>query len=168
MSETTNNQMKKVESICNAIGHSIKLVGTGQDITEQRHMDDKQRQHGERSERLAKEMAIIAEIGQIIGSTPDIDKVYERFATETKKLIPFDRLSVSLNNPHEYTQTVAYVSGIDIPGRRQGDTFLMEGTINETIMRTRTSLIIPSANIDDMADRLPGLISITQGKYPHP
>lgn len=164
MSEATNNQMKKVELICNASGHSIKLVGTVQGITEQRHMDDKQRRCGERSERLAKEMAIIAEIGRIIGSTLDIDKVYERFATETKKLIPFDRLSVSLNNPHEYTQTVAYVSGIDIPGRRQGDTFLLEGTINETIMRTRTSLIIPSANIEDMADRLPGLISITQAK----
>ncbi len=127
-------------------------------------MDEEQRRNPETIERLAKEMAIIAEIGRIIGSTLDIEKVYERFAAETQKLIPFDRLSVSLNNPHEYTQSVTYVSGIDIPIRRQGDTFPLKGTINETIMQTRTSLIIPSANIEELADQLPGLISVTQAE----
>ena len=115
-------------------------------------------------DRLAKEMAIVAEIGRLIGSTLDIDEVYERFAAETQKLIPFDRLSVSLNNLHAYTQCVAYVSGIDIPTRRQGDTFPLEGTVNETIMQTRTGLLIPSANIEDLAHRLPGLITVSQAE----
>ena len=46
-------------------------------------------------------MAVIAEIGRLISSTLDIDEVYERFAAEAKKLIPFDRLAVNLHSPHE-------------------------------------------------------------------
>jgi len=156
--------MGKGELICNASGNPIKFVGTVQDIIERRNMEEEQRRNRETSERLAKEMAIIAEIGRLIGSTLDIDEVYERFAAETRKLIPFDRLSVSLNNPRKYTQSVAYVSGFDIPIRRQGDTFPLEGTVNETILRTRTGLLIPSANIEDLADRLPGLITVTQAE----
>ena len=47
---------------------------------------------------LAKEAEIIAGIGRIIGSTLNIDEVYERFADEAKKLIPFDRVAINLIN----------------------------------------------------------------------
>ena len=52
-------------------------------------------------QQLATEMSIIAEIGRLIGSTMDIDEVYERFAAEARKLIPFERLVVNLNKPQE-------------------------------------------------------------------
>ena len=41
--------------------------------------EEEQRRNREKAERLAKEMAIIAEIGRLIGSTLDIEEVYERF-----------------------------------------------------------------------------------------
>ena len=44
-------------------------------------------------------MTSIAEIGKVVGSTLDIDEVYERFAAEARKLIPFDRLAVNLHQP---------------------------------------------------------------------
>jgi diguanylate cyclase (GGDEF)-like protein/PAS domain S-box-containing protein len=90
--------------------------------------------------------------------------VYERVAAETHTRIPFDRLSVSLNNRHNGTQTVAYVSGFDIPGRRPGDAFPLHGTVNETLVRMRRGLLIPSAEIGDLVDRLPGLIAVTQAE----
>ena len=48
--------------------------------------------------RAEQEIDILAEIGRVIGSTLDIDEVYERFAVNARKLIPFDRLSVNLIN----------------------------------------------------------------------
>jgi hypothetical protein len=45
--------------------------------------------------RMAEEMAMIAEIGRVVGSTLDINQVYERVATEARKLIPYDRLLVN-------------------------------------------------------------------------
>ena len=44
--------------------------------------------------RAEQETAILADIGRLIGSTLNIDEVYERFAAETKKLIPFDSLAI--------------------------------------------------------------------------
>ena len=82
-------------------GKVIGAVVTFQDITERK--------------RAEQEIDILAEIGRVIGSTLDIDEVYERFAVEARKLIPFDRLSVNLINPDGKSFTNAYVSGIGCP-----------------------------------------------------
>ncbi|MBA4422092.1 MAG: hybrid sensor histidine kinase/response regulator [Syntrophus sp. (in: bacteria)] len=103
------------------------------------------------------ETAIIAEIGRLIGSTLDIDEVYERFATETRKLIPFDRIAVNLCNIHENTVTVAYVSGEEIPHRKQGDSPPLAGTLSELVLRGRTGLIIQTESIDEIVSRIPAL-----------
>ena len=134
------------------------------DITGRKRAEEDQRRSREIAERLAGELAVIAEIGRLISSTLAIGEVYERVAAETRKLIPFDRLSVSLNNPCDGTQTVAHVAGLDIPGRRPGDSFPLGGTINELLMRSRTGLFIPSADIAGLIDSLPGLITVTQSE----
>ena len=64
-------------------------------------MEAELRRNQEIVQQLAAEMEIIAEIGRLISSTLDIDEVYERFAAEARKLIPFDRLVVNLNKPQE-------------------------------------------------------------------
>jgi diguanylate cyclase (GGDEF)-like protein/PAS domain S-box-containing protein len=109
-------------------------------------------------------LAVIAEIGRLVGSTLAIGDVYDRVAAEARKLITCDRLSVSFNNPRDGTQTVAYVAGPDIPGRRPGDSIPLKGTVNELLMRTRTGLLIPSADIADLVDSLPGLSSLMQSE----
>ena len=65
------------------------------DVTGRKRAEEEQRRSREIAERLAGELAVIAEIGRLIGSTLAIDEVYERVAAEARKLIPFDRLSVS-------------------------------------------------------------------------
>ncbi len=110
-------------------------------------------------QQLATEMSIIAEIGRLIGSTMDIDEVYERFAAEARKLIPFERLVVNLNKPQEGTLSCTYVFGSTVSGRKPGDSFPLARSINEVLLRTRKGLIIQPESIDEIADRYPSLVS---------
>jgi len=68
-----------------------------------------------------KEAEILAEIGRIISSSLNIEEVYQQFAKEAKKLIPFDRVVVNLLNPDKKTITVTYVAGLEIEGLGAGD-----------------------------------------------
>ena len=60
-----------------------------QRITERQWAEKEERRNRETAEHLAGDMAIMVDIGRLIGSTLDIDEVYERFAAETRKLISF-------------------------------------------------------------------------------
>lgn len=111
------------------------------------------------AERLAEEMAVLAEIGRLIGSTLDIEKVYERFALEARRLIPFDRLVVNLNDPDGNVGTVAYVAGMDIPGRRPGNSFSLRGSVNEALERTRSGMLFHPTTIEEVEKRFPSLVS---------
>ena len=88
------------------------------------------------------EMSVLAEIGRIIGSTLNIDEVYEQFAAETRKLIPFDRININLIDHEHQMVKLAHVAGTDIPSRRAGDSFPIKGTANEYIAQTRTGRIV--------------------------
>jgi PAS domain S-box-containing protein len=115
-----------------------------------------------RSKRLEQEMATLAEIGRLIGSTLNIEEVYERFAAETQKLIRFDSLTINLYHFRENLIHVAYVSGADIDGRRQGDPLVLKGSLSEEVIRTRTGHLIQPENIDETLERFPRLSIIFQ------
>ena len=111
------------------------------------------------AERLAQEMSVIAEIGKIIGSTLDIDEVYERFSAEVRRLIPADRISVSLHSLPDDSVWIAYVSGTTVPGRRQGESFPLKGSLNDLIRQTRTGVLILPESIEELARNYPTLIN---------
>jgi PAS domain S-box-containing protein len=108
------------------------------------------------------EIALLADIGRLISSTLNIDEVYGRFAAETQKLILFDSLTINLCDLHEKTMCVGYVSGLDIDGRRQGDTLVPEGSLSEAVISARTGLIIQPEDIDGIVARFPRLSPIFQ------
>jgi len=115
--------------------------------------------------RLAQENGIIATIGRIISSTPNIEKVYERFAEEVKKLIPFDRLAVNLNDVGKGVIVNAYAAGIEVAGRQPGDLIPLAGSLNERIMRTRESLLIQTEDAEVLAKNFPTLLSTFQAGF---
>lgn len=90
---------------------------------------------------LAQEAAILAEIGRIISSTLNIEEVYERFAREVKKLIPFDRIAINLIDSERKTIRSPYESGLTIPGRRIGSVFPLENSFNEKVMLARSGVV---------------------------
>ena len=65
-------------------------------LRENQKLMEELRRNRETAERLTGEMVVIAEIGRVISSSLDINEVYKRFADETRKLIPVDRIDVSL------------------------------------------------------------------------
>ena len=65
--------------------------------------------------RLAAENATYAEIGRIISSSPDIQEVYQGFAEEVRRLIPFDRLVISSVDLESETMATLYYAGVPIP-----------------------------------------------------
>ena len=116
--------------------------------------------------RSEQEIAILAEIGRVIGSTLNIDEVYEHVAAEIRKLIPFESLIVNLGNMQQETLDVAYVSGLDMPGRRVGDSFSVRGTLGEEVIRTRKGVIFQSENPEDLVGKFPSLVvSVRAGMH---
>ncbi|MFH2001494.1 MAG: GAF domain-containing protein, partial [Planctomycetota bacterium] len=104
----------------------------------------------------------IAEIGRLIGSTLEIDKVYERFAVEARKLIPFDRLAVNLHNPHKRNVEVAYTFGEEISGRSKGNLFPLKDSVSEVLTKTRAGLYLHLNNVEEMDQRFPKHVATIQ------
>jgi PAS domain S-box-containing protein len=140
----------------------VGISAVSRDITDRKRAEEALRLSREIAERLAEETAVIAEIGRLIGSTLDIEKVYERFAAESRKLIPFDRLAINLFNIHENTLTFAYVTGIDIPHRKKGGSHPLAGTLTAEVIRVRTGLIIQPESIDEIISQIPELLPTFQ------
>jgi PAS domain S-box-containing protein len=108
--------------------------------------------------RIEEEGFILAEIGRVIGSTLDIDELYERMAAEIRKLIHFDSLRVNLFNAQQDALNVVYVSGLDIPGRMLGESYPLRGTVLDEVIRTRKGMIVQSENAEDLINKFPSLI----------
>jgi diguanylate cyclase (GGDEF)-like protein/PAS domain S-box-containing protein len=127
-------------------GKVMGAVVTFKDITERKKADE--------------EKAILAEIGRVIGSTLEIDEVYDRFAAETKKLIPFDNLIINLINKEKNELVITYVSGMDIPSRRKRDLLPFEGSIAEMAVHSGRGIILPSENLPENVNKYPSRIHV--------
>lgn len=116
-------------------------------------------------ERMGRELTLIAEIGRIIGSSLDIDEVYERFAAEVRKLLPFHRLSVTINNLAEGTVRIAHVSGSPLAGRIPGHSIPLAESLNQMLMQTRTGCLVLPARAEELVGRYPALmLNFSQGE----
>ncbi|MDA8125408.1 MAG: diguanylate cyclase [Deltaproteobacteria bacterium] len=123
------------------------------------------RQRREASRHAADELAVIAEIGRVISSTLDIDEVYERFAAEVRKLIPFDHLAVSLNDPKTKRVTITYALGPELAGRRKGEGLPLAGSLNERLIETRAGQIIDKESCEALVAEYPTLADSYRAGY---
>jgi diguanylate cyclase (GGDEF)-like protein/PAS domain S-box-containing protein len=140
------------------LGKSIGFRGIVWDITERKKAVETLRRSEETAKRLAQENAIMAEIGRIVSSTLNIEEIYEHFAEEVKKLIPFDRIAINTIHYDDETVTIAYVTGVDVADRSKGTAIPLVGTLAGEVVRTRKSMIIQAEDPKKVTDRFPGLL----------
>ena len=153
----TERDLRLAERVGDQIAGAIANAQLFADL---KRAEEEHRKNRETVERLAKEMAVIAEIGRLIGSTLDIDEVYERFAAEARKLIPFDNMLVNLIKSQESALEIAYVSGMDIPARRKGDHIPFRGSVCEVIERNRKGILFMSETGEEMIRTFPSLAHV--------
>ena len=146
-------------------GEIIGRVWSFRDVTAFMQAVEEQRRNRETAERLARETAIIAEIGLVVTSTMNIEEVYERFAEEVRKLIPFDRIVINITDVEMNTGVTVYMAGHGITDRQVGVSYPLKGSGNFEMVRTKSSLLIQTEDIDEYKDRFPGLLSTFQAGF---
>ncbi len=107
----------------------------------------------------------MAEIGRIISSTLDIGQVYDRFGAAVRRLIHFDRIAISIIDPEHQIATIAYAMGAGIAGRRPGEVFLLSQSVNEHILKTRSSVLVQAEDMREMEKRFPFLLASFQAGF---
>ena len=155
----TEVDLKLAERVSNQIAGAI---ANAQLFIERKRAEGALLRSEEEATRLSQENAIMAEIGRIISSTLNIEEVYERFAEEARKLIPFDRITINLADLKNNAINTAYITGVDVPDQRPGNITPLTGTATEEIIRTRSNLLIQGDNIDEAASRFPRLLPTFQ------
>ena len=130
--------------------NDVLVIANVRDITE--------RQVAEEAEhRWAVETSVMAEIGRIINSSLNINEVYDRLGEEIRKLIPFDRFSVGLVDSRRGTMSPAWIIGLDVLGRRDGEEISLAGSIAGEVFHTRSSIMLEAETEADI-DRFPLLM----------
>ena len=108
--------------------------------------------------RLALQNAAIAEIGRIITASLDIEDVYAGFAEQTRRLIGFDRIVVSLLGRDSDDFTNAYVIGVPVSYRNRGDMVELKGTFTDEVARQQRAILFLPRSLQETRTMFPGLI----------
>ncbi|MGH2542429.1 MAG: PAS domain S-box protein, partial [Ardenticatenaceae bacterium] len=134
------------------------IVGTYMDVTERKRAEEAVRNSEEQARRLAHENAMMAEVGRIIGSSLNLDDVYEGFAEQVREIIPFDRISIGLVNEANGTFIDSYAMGLPVPNRGFGVVSPLAKSVTSELVRTRQGFIIDIESEDELAERFPLLV----------
>ena len=129
------------------------------EITERKRIEETLRKNEEATTRLAQENAIMAEIGRIISSTLNIEEVYERFAEEARKLIPFNGIAINIINYEEGTLNIPYVAGVVVPGCQPGDVLPLASSVTGEVIRRGTGMIVQTENRKELESQFPTLLA---------
>ncbi len=142
------------------VGISESGVGHmyGFDVTEQRRAENALRAAAAEQRRRASSQATLTNIARIIGSSLDIEEVYQRFGREVAELIPFDRIVINLitDEPTHMIDTYQ-ASAVDVPDREPDQAYSIEGTLSQEVIDSRKCIIFHPADEAEAADSYAGL-----------
>ena len=135
-------------------GHRLAFAMV-RDITARKGAESALREREEEAGRLARENAVIAEIGRIISSSLEIHRVYEGFAEQVRQLTPFDQITISEVDFEARTLTPAYVAGFQVAGWEQGKTHPLSHSRLEPVVYERACLLFDDKSTEQHAQQNP-------------
>lgn len=154
-----NTYTKENLELAEKLGHQIAgAIANAQLFSERKRAEEELRKSEEAARRVAQENAIMAEIGRIISSNLNFEEVYEGFAGQVGKLIPFDRLAITTIRPEKRTFNVAYVTGLEVPGRDQGHAISLTRSVIEEALCKRSGILVHMNNEREVVHRYPDLL----------
>ena len=143
-----------------AVGISEFRVGHlyGFDITEQRNAESALRAAVAEQRRRARSQETLTNIARIIGSSLDIEEVYQRFGREVAELVPFDRIVINLitDEPDHMVDTYQ-ASAVDVPDRESNHSYSIVGTLSQEVIDSRKCIIFHPTNEAEVAAGYAGL-----------
>jgi GAF domain-containing protein/DNA-binding NarL/FixJ family response regulator len=148
-----------------AIENARLYEATQKELADQSRAEEALKKSEEHARHLAQESATMAEIGRIISSTLNVDEVYDSFATEVKKLIPFDRIVINSINVEKNLVRNLYISGENLQDRNTSDVYPLQGSGNAEMVHTKASLLIQTEDFRAYQDRFPRLVSTFQAGF---
>jgi two-component system cell cycle sensor histidine kinase/response regulator CckA len=105
--------------------------------------------------KIAQENAVMAEVGVIISSSLDINKVYDQFAQNMGTLIPFDTLTANRVDLETQTFTTEYSAGAEILSLHPGYQRPLAGSLTQMVASSGKPLVYELDNIQESMRQVP-------------
>ena len=96
----------------------------------------------ERTLRDAEERTRLADIGRLFSTSLDVDELFGQLVPALKKLVPFDRLSISSYDGPTDRWTTRFTAGIPLPIAEPGDVQYSTTPASQFILDRRSSLLM--------------------------
>ncbi len=130
----------------------------GFDVTERRRAEEALRAGVAEQRRRTRAQEILSNIARIIGSSLDIEEVYQRFGEEVSELIPFDRIVINLitDEPAHMVDTYQ-ASLVEVPDRARDQAYHTEGTLSQAVIDSRKCIVFQPSDEAEAAAGYAGL-----------
>lgn len=111
-------------------------------------------------QREGEDRAVLAEIGRIVGSSLDLDEVYAAFEEQVRRLIEFDRITITYIDSDAGRAVYGWAAGTELAGVGRGREIPLEafrGTRLGEVLESATAAILDEREISVFLARLPGV-----------
>jgi PAS domain S-box-containing protein len=141
------------------------IYAAARDVTDRKRTEEMLREKEEAAREMAREASVLAEIGRIVSSTLHIDQIYEAFAAEAQKIIPFDRIVINIIDSERGTAKNVYMAGGEIQDRVLEKVYPLEGSGNAEMVRTKSTFLLQTEDFREYKDRFPMLSSTFEAGF---
>ncbi len=124
---------------------------------ERREVEEDLRHSRQAARRAARRQAVLARIGRVVASTLALEDVYENFARQVARILPFDRITLTRILREPGIVEILFSAGPPVTERRLRQTYPLQGTISERLLVTRRGIRFCPGSLAELLRRYPAV-----------